>query len=467
MNDVDHRLGLETMPGPLTWALRSIERVGILSGTVLGAVLLTLFINFVVVLSHLLLGTPGYAERPFGGLLFFIVPIIVGVVVFFPFVVVIDRLRRAELAAEYHAEKFQALADGSIQGICIQRHFMPLYCNRAYAEMFGFDSVEHVYRHGSQADLVPKAIREGEADRLRPDAPGELLPAGTVFAAHRLDGSEIWVEATVQTIDWYRGQAVQITVVNVDERRRVEEIKNEFVSTVSHELRTPLTAIHGSLSLIEGGMAGEVSGEAMKLVRIASSNSGRLVRLINDILDLGRIESGGAPPQLMPLNGHAVARQAIEAITAIAQQRGVEVELLREDGEALILGDRDQLIQVLTNLLSNALRFSPVPGRVRVAVRRAAGFVRFEVSDDGPGIPIEFRPRVFQRFSRADGGPTTSGTGLGLSIAKQLVERHGGTIGFVSEPPAATTFYFDLPARRAETTTAKIVAFPGRIASSG
>lgn len=433
-----------SLPG---WLVAGIERAGVLGSSVAGALVLTALINAVAVVGIELMGLPGYSERSFGGAMIIVIPLGVSLIAFYPLCFVVDRLLKAEAAAERSAEKFRALADGSIQGICIQRNFLPLYCNRAYAEIFGFDSPEHVYRFGSQASLAPRPLREGETFRPQGEK-RNLLSAGSVFPARRLDGSEIWVEAAVREIDWDGAPAVQITVIDVDERRRVEEIKNEFVSMVSHELRTPLTAVEGSLSMIDAGMAGEIPPEARKLIRIAASSSNRLVRLINDILDLGRIESGAIDTRLVPLNAHAVLRQAIEAITPIAYERGVAIDVQRTDDDALILGDRDQLIQVLTNLLSNAIKFSPANGHVRAVLRRHGNFVRFDVSDDGPGIPDEFRGRIFQRFSRAHSGKGASGTGLGLAIAKLLVERHFGTIGFESKAGHPTTFFVDLPERR-------------------
>ena len=234
---------------------------------------------------------------------------------------------------------------------------------------------------------------------------------------------------------------------DVDEQKRVEQMKNDFVSVVSHELRTPLTSIRGSLGLIAGGVAGELPEKARALVEIAAKNCERLVRLINDILDVEKIESGQmgfrfAPVELMPLIEHA-----IESNRSYAEGLEVELEIAAAVDSARVWADPDRLLQVLTNLLSNACKFSPQGGKVEVAVARRDGEVGVAVTDHGRGIPAEFQPRVFERFAQADSSSTREkgGTGLGLSISRAIVERHRGRMGFTSEPGVATTFHFDLP----------------------
>lgn len=240
-----------------------------------------------------------------------------------------------------------------------------------------------------------------------------------------------------------------------DKLLEIDRMKNEFISTVSHELRTPLTSIRGSLGLITGGVAGEVPIKARELVEIAYKNSERLVNLINDILDIEKIESGRMDFRNKEIYLTHVLAQALEANSAYASQFGVRFELDNKAPLAMVVADGDRLMQVFTNLLSNAAKFSPTGGTVTISVSRhdtsTAGMVRVAVTDRGPGIPHEFYDRIFGKFAQADSSAARlkGGTGLGLSISKVIVERLGGRIGFHSEPNVRTTFYFDLPELRA------------------
>ncbi|MES1241337.1 MAG: ATP-binding protein, partial [Acidobacteriota bacterium] len=235
-------------------------------------------------------------------------------------------------------------------------------------------------------------------------------------------------------------------VRDVDERKRVDHMREEFIS-VSHELRTPLTSIRGALGLLAGGVAGELPPQARNLLEIAANNSERLVRLINDILDIEKVESGALGFRLEPLDLASVLREALEVNAVYARYYEVALCAVRSEPGVFVMGDPDRLQQVLANLLSNAAKFSLRGGTVEVEMVRAEGRVRISVTDHGPGIPEPFRSRVFERFAQADHmiGRHDRGTGLGLSISKAIVERHGGRIWFESEPGVRTTFSFDLP----------------------
>jgi PAS domain S-box-containing protein len=235
-------------------------------------------------------------------------------------------------------------------------------------------------------------------------------------------------------------------VRDVDERRRVDQMKDEFIS-VSHELRTPLTSIRGALGLLAGGVAGDLPPQARSLLEIAESNSERLVRLINDILDIEKIESGILHFGMVPLDLATSLKHALDVNAVYARYYDVSLRLVRSEPSVPVLGDPDRLQQVLANLLSNAAKFSPRGGTVEVEMVRENGRVRISVSDQGPGIPPEFRARVFERFAQAEAsaGGQKGGTGLGLSISKAIAERHGGRRWFESEPGVRTTFSFDLP----------------------
>lgn len=234
---------------------------------------------------------------------------------------------------------------------------------------------------------------------------------------------------------------------DITELRRIDRMKTEFVSTVSHELRTPLTSIRGSLGLISGGVAGELPAAVKNLVGIAQSNCERLIRLINDILDSEKIESGKLRLDLQVVDLRQLVQQALIANEGFATQHRVELVMRAPDDVLQVRIDADRMTQVLTNLLSNSVKFSPPGSPVEVRLSRSAQRVRAEVVDVGPGIPEEFHSRIFQKFSQADSSDTRQkgGTGLGLNISRALVEKMGGTIGFKSIPGVGTTFFFELP----------------------
>jgi PAS domain S-box-containing protein len=236
-------------------------------------------------------------------------------------------------------------------------------------------------------------------------------------------------------------------VTDITELKRVDRMKSEFVSTVSHELRTPLTSIRGSLGLVAGGVAGSLPPAAQSLVEIAKKNCERLIRLINDILDSEKVESGNMHFDSRVVELRALLEQALAANEGFAGEHRVRLELTAPQAPVRVNVDPDRLTQVVTNLISNAVKFSPQDAAVEVRLAGAGGRARVEVQDRGPGIPDEFRARIFQKFSQADSSDARlkGGTGLGLSIARAIIERLDGTIGFAARSGGGTTFHFDLP----------------------
>ena len=253
------------------------------------------------------------------------------------------------------------------------------------------------------------------------------------------------------------GRALRMTGTNADisARKEIERMKDEFISVVSHELRTPLSSIVGSLGLLAG--LTDLSAESKTLIRVARDNSQRLVRLINDILDVEKLDSDSLNFPLEPVELEALLATAIQANQGYADQYGVSMILAQSQGPAWVKANADKLMQVMTNLLSNAAKFSPRGARVEVRLARLDKAYRVSVIDPGPGIPEEFKARIFERFAQADSSASRQrgGTGLGLAICKMLIERLGGRIGFVSASGTGSTFYFDLEAQaqtRSETT---------------
>jgi signal transduction histidine kinase len=237
----------------------------------------------------------------------------------------------------------------------------------------------------------------------------------------------------------------------VTEERAVEHMKDDFVSMVSHELRTPLTSIRGALGLLLGDVAGPLTAPVAELIQIAHANSGRLLRVVNDILDMQRLVSGRIDLAIAPIDVHGPVLRAIELVQPLAVGHAVTCALRRRaPSGGAAEADFDRIVQVLVNLLSNAVRYSLPSGRVYVDVDDLPGGVRVSVEDEGPGIPAEFRGSLFQKFARAaSGGDAPEGTGLGLSIVKAIIDLHGGAVGFRPASPHGAIFFFDLPLERA------------------
>jgi signal transduction histidine kinase len=261
----------------------------------------------------------------------------------------------------------------------------------------------------------------------------------------RADGSWLWIE-TVARVNGRDagGRPLRVTGANssIEERKAVERLKNEFIATVNHELRTPLTSMLGSLGLVREGSAGELPPEARNFIEIAYANSERLAALVNDILDIERIEAGRMELDIESVDAGALLERALELNAAYAERLGVRFVLAGGTATA-VRADSARLMQVITNLLSNAAKHSPRGADVRVACADAGRMLRISVADSGPGIPAEFRARLFGKFEQADSAQ--GGTGLGLAISKALVERMEGRIGCDSEPGQGATFWIELP----------------------
>jgi signal transduction histidine kinase len=226
--------------------------------------------------------------------------------------------------------------------------------------------------------------------------------------------------------------------------KEVERLKTDFVSTVSHELRTPLTAIRGALGLVLAGTTGPVASKTRDLLQIGLQNTERLIRLINDILDVERIESGQLFVRREPCELAEILRTTVESLRTVAMEAQVALTL-EADESAVVTGDPDRLVQVFTNLISNAVRFSPRGESVTITLKTTSTSAVVFVSDHGPGIPLEFRRRIFGKFQQADAAGAAGGAGLGLAIVRAIVERHGGSIRFDSAPGHGTTFITELP----------------------
>lgn len=269
----------------------------------------------------------------------------------------------------------------------------------------------------------------------------------------RKGGREFPAEISFSPLDLEGEQLISGAIRDISERveevERNERIKDEFVSTVSHELRTPLTAISGAMALLLGKHDNGMPDSSKHLLKIAHSNCQRLVRLVNDILAIEKVESGRVVYVLKTLDLRAIVEQTIEDNRELAEGAGVTVRLEAPPGPCELNVDADRIIQVLTNLISNAVRYSPPGGEVVVNLAKRDGKVQLSVRDHGAGIPESFRPRIFSKFAQADRSDLRAkgGTGLGLSIVKQIITMLGGTVGFDDAPGGGTIFFVELPDR--------------------
>lgn len=239
----------------------------------------------------------------------------------------------------------------------------------------------------------------------------------------------------------------QRVINTMDELKQLDQAKSEFLNIASHELRTPLTSIKGSLSLLDSGVMGHVDTSCMRLIKIAEVETDRLIRLINDLLDLAKIEAGKLPLVCSWLSWEEVISKTTEGLVGLAHKANVNIKVEPSAGLEVFM-DRDRIQQVLTNLISNAIKFSPDAGWVYISVGRTKiGEMVINVRDQGPGIAQEDMDLIFQKFRQGSSpdNPLVKGTGLGLAIAKALVNEHGGEIGVESEIGKGSVFWFTLP----------------------
>ena len=320
--------------------------------------------------------------------------------------------------------------------------------NPAAENLFGYASPEMVGRN------IITMLLAGD-DRSRTEAWwATFIAAGkpaTLVAENcmRRDGLALACEWTMTPLATEEGQVNTIVLQGRDitQQRAAERVRSEFTSTLSHELRTPLTSILGSLQLLRSGALGDVPKDQDEIVEIAERNGKRLLDLINEVLDIEKIESGRLTLEPEPLELAELLSESLRLNQGFADRFHVRLALEGSVAPVTVRADRKRLMQVMTNLLSNAAKFSPPSGSVDVSVTLRGGMVRVGVGDRGPGIPEAFRNRIFGRFAQADSADSRikGGTGLGLAISKRLIEMMQGRVGFEDRAGGGTTFFFELP----------------------
>lgn len=323
-----------------------------------------------------------------------------------------------------------------------------LLCNSAFAALL--DSHPSAIEQCRAEDVAGAhrvlPLLQGEAEVL--SGSGELRI--TEVELTDAQGQERWLQVVKRPMMMSSGACHVVTVaVDMSLRRRMEQMKAEFIATVSHELRTPLTAIRGALGMLVGGVGGEIGAGARPLLDIAHKNSERLVRLINDILDIEKLEAGRLPFHFSHCDVQTLIEQALLDIKPYADDYAVSLRLVppADPLQAKVNLDPDRFAQVMANLLSNAIKHSPADGVVSVDLRSHDGSLEIGIQDQGQGIPEAFRSRIFERFAQADSSDARrrGGTGLGLAITHSLVQQMHGQIGFDSQEGQGTRFWLRLP----------------------
>ncbi len=319
--------------------------------------------------------------------------------------------------------------------------------NHAAEQIFGYSSAEVIGRNLSMLMPEPdRSAHDGYLEHYARRGTSRALEQNRELTALRRTGETFTIELRVSQIS-HHGECKFIGLVrDITERKRIERMKSELVSIVSHELRTPLTSISGALGLIVGGALGETAPNMRQMLSIAHQNSLRLGRLVDDLLDMDKLVAGKMTLDLRALAVPAQLQQAIAANQGYAAKHDVTL-ILQQAPDVELVADDDRLQQVLANLISNAVKFSPPGGSVSLGSECRGAWVRIWVRDQGPGIAPEFHTRIFQKFSQADSSDSRQkdGTGLGLAISKELIEHMHGRIGFESEPGEGACFWCELP----------------------
>ncbi|MBR8833384.1 MAG: PAS domain-containing protein [Stigonema ocellatum SAG 48.90 = DSM 106950] len=355
--------------------------------------------------------------------------------------------KQAESALRQSEERFRQLAE-NIHAVFLMIDVetrQVLYVSNAY-EIIWQRSCHRLYQNWSTwLDAIHPDDRQGVEMAFI-----ELLETGKYDIEYRIirpDGSIRWIRDRAFPIKNEAGVVVRVAGIaeDITERHQIEQMKSEFIGIVSHELRTPLTAIRAALGLLNTGIYDKKPEKFKRMIEIASTDSDRLVRLVNDILDLERLESGRVVLQKKTCPAADLIQQAIEGVRVIANQQHITLKMHPSDAQVWAAGDA--IIQALTNLLSNAIKFSPADSTITLSVQQQPDCVLFQISDQGRGIPPDKLEAIFVRFQQVDASDSRdkSGTGLGLAICRSIIDQHGGKIWAQSTVGMGSTFFFTLP----------------------
>jgi len=361
----------------------------------------------------------------------------------------LGELEEARRQVEASGRKLALFADKApIAVLELDAHGLVTQVNPGAELLFGYAGAEMIGRQVKERLVLPELRLDFDRQWAALVESRQPL-SGLKIRSPRRDGLHVVCEWTVTPLVNPEGTIVSVIAQGQDVTRQLEaeRMKKEFTSTLSHELRTPLTSIIGSLQLINSGVLGDLEKDVGELTAVAERNGTRLLDLINDLLDIEKIESGKLTLAPEPFDLGELVRESLVLNKAFAERFKVRFDLKEPPPQRSVNADRKRLLQVMTNLLSNSAKFSPEGGSVEITMEPVGGKLRVGVHDRGPGIPEAFRGRIFGRFAQADSTASRqkSGTGLGLAISKRLVEMMQGRIGFEPRDGGGTTFWFELP----------------------
>jgi PAS domain S-box-containing protein len=359
----------------------------------------------------------------------------------------IQEYRRIQTALESSQARLAGIveiADDAI--ISIDRNQRITLFNRGAEKIFGFAASEILGRPLNL--LIP--LRFTQAHRQHVDefstSPAQTRRMGErrQIYGKRKDGTEFPAEASISKLNLGEETIYTVYLQDISERKQIDRMKDEFISVVSHELRTPLTSIHGSLGMLTSGLIKAESEQGKRLLQIATDSSDRLVRLINDILDIERIESGRVKMEKQSCNVADLLSEAIKIMQSLADRAGIILSVSSSSGQ--IWADSDRIVQILINLISNAVKFSKPGDTVVLEAQPQGEEIIFSVKDTGRGIPEDKLETIFERFQQVDASDSRrqDGTGLGLAICKSIIQQHNGRIWVESVLNQGSKFYFAL-----------------------
>lgn len=354
-----------------------------------------------------------------------------------------SRRAQAETALRESEERYRRLVEQSPDAVLVVALGEVLYVNAEGVRLFGARDAAELLAVNPN-NLVHPSERAAAAAQMQKLAARDGTVARTEARLLRLDGTSIDAEITSAGVNFDGQPAVQLVIRDVGERRAVERMKDELLSIVSHELRTPLTSLRGSLGLLAAGLLGHVPASGQRMLQVAVSNADRLIRLLNDVLDLERMRAGRLTLELRPNAAVDLIEQAIAEMRGLAER--ADIQLCVDQVEGVVHADADRVVQVLTNLVSNAIKFSQGGQRVTLSAESDAQRVRFSVADNGRGIPANQLENIFERFQQVDASDSRvkGGTGLGLAICRSIVQQHEGRLWAESTLGEGSTFYVEL-----------------------
>ncbi len=357
---------------------------------------------------------------------------------------VIERTHKLEQSERRQRSIVDNMADGLI---VMNERGKVISFNKAATDIFGYEGSEVV---GSNINMLMPEPNQSRHDsyleEYKKNGVRKVIGKTTEVEGLRKDGTVFSMELSVSEMLIDDRKVYTGVLRDITERKQIDKLKNEFVSTVSHELRTPLTSIRGSLGLMVGGALGEIPDSIKEMLIVAENNAKRLLLLINDILDMQKIEVGEISFHFEEMDMIALIKDSIKENGAYANEYDVKFLCEYDLDNAYVFGDRDRLMQVMVNLLSNAAKFSPRKSIVKVRLFRNGKFLCVSVADTGPGIPEDFQSRLFDKFTQSDSSVTRikAGTGLGLTITKAIIERHNGKLSFKTSKEEGTVFTIEL-----------------------